>query len=121
MISRSVLLNESDWQLTQRLAKNGSADAVLVQEASLAYDVLYRRHREKFSGLLYWAIETQHWVRGWKYRPRREDIEDLVQDCFVKLYDVAGTFEEDGHFLWWLCQIGKNLWRDAMKKNLTEG
>lgn len=42
--------------------------------------------------------------------------EDLTQETFCKAVDKIDTFKETCKLSVWLCQIGKNLWYNELKK-----
>ena len=47
-----------------------------------------------------------------------EDIaEELTQETFYKAIQKINTFKNNCKISIWLCQIGKNLWYDELKKN----
>ena len=75
-------------------------DRELVERARLrdmaAYDELIRRYQRKIYQLIY--NMTSH----------REDAEDLVQDVFVKAYQVLGDFKGDASFYTWIYRIAVN-------------
>jgi RNA polymerase sigma-70 factor, ECF subfamily len=45
----------------------------------------------------------------------REDVEDVVQDCFVRAFGALEAFRFDSSLRTWLCTIAKNLVRDRAR------
>ena len=79
----------------------------LIQDGSHdAFAVLVRRHTERFYRLAY------------RYVQNRETAEDIVQDAFLKLWEVPGRWqpERNGKFTTWFYRIVVNLCLDWRKK-----
>ena len=45
-----------------------------------------------------------------------EDARDLAQDCFLKLYRHAGSYQPQGRFRAWLFRIAGNLCRSRLRR-----
>ena len=54
----------------------------------------------------------------WKYHPqyKREDIEDFVQETFLRAYKNICNLKENKYFVTWLHDIAKNMLIDDLKK-----
>ena len=52
---------------------------------------------------------------GRKFLPRREDIQDIVQDVFVSAYQNIRSFDPDQRFSPWLYRIAHNAFVNALK------
>lgn len=59
-----------------------------------------------------------HRLSGFIYRMtgRREGIEDLVQEVFVRVVRMIGAYEHDGRFEAWIFRIAANLVRDRLRR-----
>jgi len=59
-----------------------------------------------------------HRVSGYIYRMtgRREGVEDLVQEVFVRVVRMIGAYEHDGRFEAWIFRIAANLVRDRLRR-----
>ncbi len=77
-----------------RLAKNGS---------NRAYGTLIKR----YTPLLYRLL--------WDMVRNRQDVEDLIQDSFMKAYQNLQSFKEDAKFSTWLYRIAYNTGLDYVK------
>jgi len=118
MSTKSILSKESDWQLVQRVAKHRSPDPELRKQASDAMAILHEKYYEQLVKVNYRAIEKIYILIGHLAPPSFEDMKDLASDTFLKLWSVAETFNEHpGHFVPWMCQISKNLFRSQKKKD----
>lgn len=94
------------------------ADAVLVAQAVAgdrdAAQVLVLRHRESVTRLL------------WRFARHRSDLDDLVQDCFLRMLRGLPDWEPRQPFGHWLLRIASNTGRDyfrrqaARRKNIVE-
>ncbi len=76
---------------------------LLQQNDPLAFDELYRRHRQ----------------RVWAYFKRRSpaDHADLFQECFMRLLERREQFQAGTPFLPWLMVIARNLHIDHWRKS----
>lgn len=45
----------------------------------------------------------------------REDVEDVVQDCFIRAFASLESFRGDSSLRTWLCTIARNLVRDRAR------
>lgn len=87
--------------------KDDHALLTLIQDGSHdAFAVLVQRHTERFYRLAY------------RYVHNRETAEDIVQDAFLKLWEVPGRWqpERNSKFTTWFYRIVVNLCLDWQKK-----
>jgi RNA polymerase sigma-70 factor (ECF subfamily) len=59
-----------------------------------------------------------HRVGGFLYRMTgcREDLDDLVQEVFLRVVRMIGAYEHDGRFEAWIFRIAANLIRDRLRR-----
>lgn len=83
-------------------------DAELVQAVragdSRAFTQLVERYQERLFSL------ARHYTRN------RSEIEDIVQDAFVKAYRSLGAFQQQSSFATWIYRIAVNTALDALKR-----
>ncbi len=83
-------------------------DSRLVQEtlagSQLSYQKLVERHQDRVFGLV------RHYTRS------AVEVEDIVQDTFIKAYHKLGTFHNQGSFSTWLYRIAINTALDFLKR-----
>ncbi len=72
--------------------------------------------RESF-GLLVDRYEPKLLRYGHKFLSQRPDVEDLVQDIFIKTYTNVQSFRTDMKFSPWVYRIAHNEFVNALKKN----
>lgn len=70
-----------------------------------AYDMLVRRYQEQITGLLF------------RFCPQRSDLEDLVQETFIKAFRNLDKWKETASFGSWLKKIAVNTGYDHYRKN----
>ena len=84
-------------------------DDGLVQETlagdQLAYQKLVERYQDRIFGLV------RHYTRN------AVEIEDIVQDSFIKAYHKLETFQNQGSFATWLYRIAINTTLDFLKRS----
>jgi RNA polymerase sigma-70 factor (ECF subfamily) len=51
-----------------------------------------------------------------KYFNDRDTVNEIVQEGFIKIFNVLDTFEETGSFKSWFCKIIRNLSIDKVRK-----
>src|SRR5258706_4397482 len=85
------------------------SDETLVAAAknghSGAFDDLYKRHAEKMFRITYRIIRN------------REDAEDAVQECFLKVFLYLKNFDGRSRFSTWLTRIAMNAALMKLRKN----
>ncbi|HLP02635.1 MAG TPA: sigma-70 family RNA polymerase sigma factor [Opitutaceae bacterium] len=83
-------------------------DAALVAAAQAgdraALDALVRRHHGEVTRLM------------WRFARRRADLEDLVQDVFVRLVRALPSWRAEQPFLHWLRRVAVNAGRDHCRR-----
>ena len=62
-----------------------------------AWDVIVRQHRRKVFNIAY------------KFVGRHDEVEDLTQDVFVKVFRSLNTFDRRANFHTWLFSVSRNL------------
>jgi RNA polymerase sigma-70 factor (ECF subfamily) len=87
--------------LTRELELTGAeADAIDVAFAATgdtqAFERLYRRHVPRVNSLARWLLS-------------REDVDDVLQDVFVRAWERLGTFRGDAAFGTWLHRLATNV------------
>jgi RNA polymerase sigma-70 factor, ECF subfamily len=75
--------------------------------------------REQF-GILVERYEKKLIRYGRKFLSGREDIEDLVQDIFIKSYQNIKSFKLSERFSPWIYRIAHNTFINGLKKNLRK-
>jgi RNA polymerase sigma factor (sigma-70 family) len=70
-----------------------------------AFDDLYKRHAEKMFRITYRIIRN------------REDAEDAVQECFLKVFLHLKNFDGRSRFSTWLTRIAMNAALMTLRKN----
>ena len=87
------------WR-TQRTMDTTTADLTLVRRTKLgdhhAFDMLMLRHQQKLARVVS------------RYHKLPQQIEDIVQEAFIKAYLGIMSFREDSRFSTWLHRIGVN-------------
>jgi RNA polymerase sigma-70 factor (ECF subfamily) len=85
----------------------GDADGALVVRAragsSSDFAELYRRHAPAVH-----AVIAAHC--------RRSDVDDLVQEAFLRALDKLGSLADGARFGCWIHEIARNLARDALRR-----
>ncbi|MBX2983118.1 MAG: RNA polymerase sigma factor [Flavobacteriales bacterium] len=71
------------------------------------YEILMRRYNQT----LFRAVRS--------YLDRREDVEDAMQDTYLKAYAKLGQFKGDAAFSTWLVRIGINEALQRLRKSRT--
>jgi RNA polymerase sigma-70 factor (ECF subfamily) len=82
-------------------------EAVLAGDAG-AYRGLVERHQGMVAGL------------AWRYGVRREDIEDVTSDVFIKAYENLGSYRADHPFGTWLYRLAANHVIDQSRRRKKE-
>ncbi|HEX6885694.1 MAG TPA: sigma-70 family RNA polymerase sigma factor [Planctomycetota bacterium] len=84
-------------------------DAELVDEAlggnQLSFQLLVERYQERLFGL------ARHYTKS------AVEVEDIVQDSFLKAYRRLGTFQRQSSFSTWLYRIAVNTALDFLKRS----
>jgi RNA polymerase sigma-70 factor (ECF subfamily) len=86
---------ESDVELTP--AERDVIDVELaVTGDSQAFERLYRRHVARIHGLARWLMS-------------RDDVEDVLQDIFIRVWEKLHTFKGEAAFATWLHRLATNV------------
>ena len=87
------------WRM-QRTMDTTTADLTLVRRTKLgdhhAFDMLMLKHQQKLARVVS------------RYHKLPQQIEDIVQEAFIKAYLGIMSFREDSRFSTWLHRIGVN-------------
>lgn len=90
-------------------AESGADDLALVQATlagdAAAFETLVERYQRRLFGLV------RHYTRS------AAEVEDIVQDTFLKAYSRLGTFQQSSSFYTWLYRIAVNTILDVMKRH----
>ncbi len=91
-----------------RMEENERSDEQLVQESLAgsreAFQVLVERHQRRIFGM------ARHYLRG------SAEVEDLVQDSFLKAFSRLETFQSQSSFYTWMYRITKNTILDYLQR-----
>ena len=83
-------------------------DLCLVQETLDGNQLSFQLLVERYAGRMF-AL-----VRHYSQSP--VDVEDIVQDTFLKAYSRLDSFQQQSSFYTWLCRIAINTALDALKR-----
>ena len=81
---------------------------MVVEGDSRAFDVLFTRHRDKIYAMLR------------KRNANADDVEDLVQDTFMKAFIHIERYDPRYDFGGWICTIAKNAFVDYSRSCKTK-
>ena len=88
--------------------KSAPTDGDLVQEtlagSQLSFQLLVERYQERLFGL------ARHYTRN------LVEVEDMVQDAFLKAYTRLSSFQQQSSFYTWLYRIATNTILDWIKR-----
>ncbi|MGC8834291.1 MAG: RNA polymerase sigma factor, partial [Armatimonadota bacterium] len=93
-----ALKHLSDLELARR-SLSGDSDA---------YRVLYERSYRRVYGVVA------------RLASRREDVEDVVQDAFVRGYEMLSRYSGKSSFSTWICAVALNLMKSRLSKLARE-
>lgn len=87
--------------LTDEVELNAAeVDAIDVQSAASgdtrAFERLYRRHVARINGLARWLLG-------------RDDVDDVIQDVFIRVWEKLDTFRGESAFGTWLHRLATNV------------
>ena len=83
---------------------DGDLMARVAQGDRVAFAELVERHKRSLHGYL------------GRLTGSRERAEELAQETFVRLFQAAGTYRDEGRLLAWLFRIGTNLLRSEERR-----
>jgi RNA polymerase sigma-70 factor (ECF subfamily) len=78
-------------------------ERVLAGDAS-AYDLLQKKYRRIIAALIRRMVRNE------------DDVDDLVQEAFIKAYNALGRFQFDYSFSAWLYRIASNTCIDFLRR-----
>lgn len=84
-------------------------DLSLVQETLAGSQLSFQLLVERYSGRMF-AL-----VRNYVHSP--VDVEDIVQDTFLKAFSRLSSFQQQSSFYTWLCRIAINTALDSLKRS----
>lgn len=86
-------------------AKDEELVAASIEGDLQAFDEIVRRHQTMITRCLY------------RFCPHRSDLEDLVQDTFIKVFRKLETWQATAPFENWMRKIAYNTGYDFFRKN----
>lgn len=102
----------SDFAATAFMHFEKASDEELAMDAQTgnldAYDEIVRRYQERIWSFLY------------KFCPHQSELEDLVQDTFIKAYNNLHRWQPTGTFKSWLMRLAVNTGHDFYRKRRNE-
>jgi RNA polymerase sigma factor (sigma-70 family) len=105
-------LELSDFAATAFMYFEKASDEELAMDAQTgkldAYDEIVRRYQERIWSFLY------------KFCPHQSELEDLVQDTFIKAYNNLHRWQPTGTFKSWLMRLAVNTGHDFYRKRRNE-
>ncbi|MEN2984699.1 MAG: sigma-70 family RNA polymerase sigma factor [Dictyoglomaceae bacterium] len=111
-IEKSLELNNVSSQLDSPLSweeKNNLSDKALISLIKLgdreAFNILVKRYEKKVFNILYLQLGPIN------------DLEDLAQEVFIKIFKNINKFRGEAQFSTWLYRIVLNLSYDYKRKN----
>jgi RNA polymerase sigma-70 factor (ECF subfamily) len=107
-VSKNVAASASTLPLQAARSEKGERERELVRLAQsgeeAAFEELIRRHQQRVFGLVNGILR------------RREDVEDVVQQVFLKVFVSLKRFDQRSAFSTWLYKISVNECWDYLRK-----
>ena len=102
-------------ELDDATCSTASESASPVDERRLLAEFRRTRSPEAFEPLIHCSMQK---VRGVIYRIvlNRDELEDLVQDAYIKAYQKFDSFRGKSAFSTWVCQIAVNHTLNYVRK-----
>jgi RNA polymerase sigma-70 factor, ECF subfamily len=101
-------------QLSASSVYNTEADRTMTDDFTLirsiqagdhqAFEMLVRRYQRKVANIIFFTVGN------------RDDVEDIAQEVFIRVYHSLPKFKFDASFFSWLYRITKNLCIDEIRK-----
>jgi RNA polymerase sigma-70 factor (ECF subfamily) len=91
----------------------GTSDAHLIEASLKGSERAFRQLVERHHALAYSAVRS---VMG-----DRDDVEDVVQEVFIKVYRALATFRTDARFSTWLYRIARNEAVSTVRRKTMSG
>ncbi|GIV58899.1 MAG: RNA polymerase sigma24 factor [Rhodothermaceae bacterium] len=95
-------------QRTGTPSASSEQDRMLVEQALAGQEAAYQALMEKYRGALHRHI--QRMVRS------AAEVDDLVQECFIKAFSALGSYSTEYAFSTWLYKIATNHTIDYLRK-----
>lgn len=89
--------------------QNKSSDEVLIAEVLRGNQAVYAELINRYQRYVY--------TIALRMVKNREDAEEIAQDCFVKVYQSLGSFQQQSKFSTWLYRIVFNTAMTFLRKN----
>ncbi len=77
----------------------------VAQKSDIAFAKLYKLTSDSVYGFALSVLKNTH------------DAEDVLQDCFISIYNAAPSYRSDGKPMAWILTITKNLCYQKLRKN----
>ncbi len=77
----------------------------VVQKSDIAFAKLYKLTSDSVYGFALSVLKNTH------------DAEDILQDCYISIYNAAPTYRSDGKPMAWILTITRNLCYQKLRKN----
>lgn len=77
----------------------------VAQKSDIAFAKLYKLTSDSVYGFALSVLKNTH------------DAEDVLQDCFLSIYNAASSYRADGKPMAWILTITKNLCYQKLRKN----
>jgi RNA polymerase sigma-70 factor (ECF subfamily) len=88
--------------------KSKAEDLILIEEALRGKQASYERLMKKYYQLIYNLV--------YRMISRKEDVEDLTQEAFIKAFNSLHNFDKQFAFSTWLFKIATNNAIDYLRK-----
>jgi RNA polymerase sigma-70 factor (ECF subfamily) len=89
------------------------SDAKLIADALSGSEKAFRRLVERYHPTVFAVVRS---VLG-----DRDDVEDVVQEVFIKVYRGLSKYRGDSKFSTWIYRIARNESINAVRKNVISG
>ncbi len=77
----------------------------VAQKSDIAFAKLYKLTSDSVYGFALSVLKNTH------------DAEDILQDCFISIFNAASSYRSDGKPMAWILTITKNLCYQRLRKN----
>lgn len=77
----------------------------VAQKSDIAFAKLYKLTSDSVYGFALSVLKNTH------------DAEDVLQDCYISIYNAAPTYRSDGKPMAWILTITRNLCYQKLRKN----
>lgn len=83
----------------------GSCIYQVAQKSDIAFAKLYKLTSDSVYGFALSVLKNTH------------DAEDVLQDCYISIFNAAPTYRSDGKPMAWILTITRNLCYQKLRKN----